>query len=131
MPSASKAQWELIAALLTGGKDLETALLTHQPDSLLESLIADETANLLCPAELTVFQDVLAGHRVLRLTRLLPHMLKPPLGIPIVTSNYDRLVELAAEAAGLGVDALFVGHRFGRFLTKVDIVFAVELQKRK
>ena len=40
-------------------------------------------------------------------------MLKPNTGIPVITTNYDRLIEIASEAAGLGVDTMFVGHHIG------------------
>jgi hypothetical protein len=56
---------------------------------------------------------VFAKTRTLRFTRLLKHLLKPAAGIPVVTTNYDRLIEIAAEEAGLGVDTLFVGQFAG------------------
>jgi hypothetical protein len=43
----------------------------------------------------------------------LKHLLKPASGIPIITTNYDRLIEFAAEQAGLGVDTMFVGNYCG------------------
>ena len=57
---------------------------------------------------------VISGERVLRFSRLLPHMLKPNAGIPVVTTNYDRLIEVAAETVGFGVDTLFVGQHVGQ-----------------
>jgi hypothetical protein len=112
--AASRATWDQISYSLTSGTDLESTLLAHPPDQHLESLIVDATAGLICPAEAEVFEQVLAGGRALRFSRLLRHLLKTPSGIPIITTNYDRLIELAAEVNGLGVDTLFVGHRAGR-----------------
>lgn len=114
VPPTSVSQWDKIAASLSSGIDLESALLTHQPDADLEALIVEETGNLIVTAEQRVFQEVVGGARTLRFSLLLQHMLKPDTGIPIITTNYDRLIELAAEAAGLGVDNLFVGRHFGR-----------------
>lgn len=114
VPSTSASQWDKIATSLSSGIDLETTLLTHQPDTDLETLIVEETGSLIAAAEQRVFQEVIGGARTLRLSRLLRHMLKPEGGIPIITTNYDRLIELAAEAAGLGVDNLFVGRHLGR-----------------
>lgn len=114
VPPTSVSQWDKIAVSLSSGVDLETTLLTHQPDAVLEALIAQETGHLLSPAEHRVFQDVIAGTKTLRFSRLLRHMLKPDSGIPVITTNYDRLIELSAEVEGLGVDNLFVGHHFGK-----------------
>jgi len=110
----SKDTWGQIATELASGDDLETTLLQHPPDPALESLIVELTAALLLPAETAIIEEVVSGKRTLRFSRLLAHMLKPNTGIPVVTTNYDRLVEVAAEAAGLAVDTLFVGHHLAR-----------------
>ena len=112
---ASGAAWEIIEADLRGGVDLETALLKTQPDEALESVIVDITANFISEAERGVIQDIVTGNRTLRFSRLLSHLIKPNTGIPVITTNYDRLIEVASEAAGLGVDTLFVGQHIGRF----------------
>ncbi len=118
LPDPSKPVWAEIAAELEKGTDLETTLLQHPPDSALESTIVELTAALIEDAERVVIEEVVAGRRTLRFSRLLQHMLKPNTGIPIVTTNYDRLIEVAAEAVGLGVDTLFVGHSIGRLNPK-------------
>ena len=51
----------------------------------------------------------MAGKRTLRFTRLLAHLIKPQNGLPVVTTNYDRLIEIAVEEAGLGADTMFIG----------------------
>jgi hypothetical protein len=58
--------------------------------------------------------EVFTKARTLRFARLLKHVLKPTTGVPVVTTNYDRLLEIAAEEAGLGVDTLFVGQSLYR-----------------
>jgi hypothetical protein len=40
-------------------------------------------------------------------------MLKPNTGVPVITTNYDRLLEIGAECAGLGADTMFVGRNVG------------------
>ena len=55
------------------------------------------------------------GHRSLRLTDFLSKVLKPTAGLPILTPNYDRLIELACEMAGYHVDTTAVGHYAGAF----------------
>lgn len=113
-----RASWGKVEADLSAGKDLETALLDNLANAALEAVIVELTASFILETETKIVQQVIAGERVLRFTRLLGHMLKPNTGIPIITTNYDRLIEIAAEAAGLGVDTLFVGQLVGRFNPK-------------
>lgn len=108
-----EAAWSEIAALI-GTIGLEPALLRAPPGPELEAVIVDSTARLIAAAETRTIADVFAGTRQLRLTRLMPHLMKPDAGIQIVTTNYDRLVEIAAEEAGLGVDCMFTGGFAGR-----------------
>ncbi len=109
----SLKMWDSVKAELGAGVDLETALLNNPPDEDLESVIVTLTAQLLLEEETKIIQEVIQGKRELHLSRLFKHMRKPNTGIPIITTNYDRLVEVAAESVGLGVDTLFVGHYLG------------------
>lgn len=104
--------WAEIAPLIQA-KGLEAALLEKPPSAGLEAAIATATAELIAGREREVITEVFAGTRILRLTRLIGHLLKPSTGVPIVTTNYDRLVEIAAEEAGLGVDTMFIGRFAG------------------
>lgn len=105
--------WVEIAPLIQA-QGLEAALLKRAPSADLEAAIATATAGLIAERERTVVADVFAGTRTLRLTQLIAHLLKPSSGVPIITTNYDRLVEIAAEEAGLGVDTMFVGRFAGK-----------------
>lgn len=104
--------WATIAPLIVS-KGLEAALLEKPPTPGLESAIAAATASLIGDRERSVVTEVFAGKRKLRLTRLIGHVLKPSTGLPIVTTNYDRLVEIAVEEAGIGVDTMFSGRFAG------------------
>lgn len=104
--------WTAIAPQIKD-KGLEAALLVTPPTPGLESAIAAATAVLVSERERKVVTEVFAGTRRLRLTKLIGHLLKPSNGLPIVTTNYDRLVEIAVEEAGFGVDTMFVGHFAG------------------
>lgn len=106
------ALWAEIKMLIHA-KGLEAALLEKTPSAALETSIAAATAKLICERERSVVTEVFAGTRILRLTRLIAHLLKPSTGVPIITTNYDRLVEIAAEEAGLGVDTMFIGRFAG------------------
>lgn len=106
------AMWAKLAPLIKD-KGLEAALLVMPPTPGLESAIASATAVLVSERERKVVTEVFAGTRKLRLTKLIRHFLKPSNGLPIITTNYDRLVEIAVEEAGFGVDTMFVGHFAG------------------
>lgn len=113
LEGASKAAWSPIADELASGTDLETTLLKHAPDTALEALIVEATAELILAAEAEVLKLAIEGTMRLRFSRLIPHMLKTRTGIPVITTNYDRLIELAVELEGLRLDTLFVGSHVG------------------
>ena len=111
---ADVAIWADIEPVIQA-KGLEAALLEKAPSIGLEAAIAASTAELIVEQERSVIAEVFAGSRTLRLTRLIGHLLKPSSGVPIITTNYDRLVEIAVEEAGLGVDTMFIGSFVGTF----------------
>lgn len=100
-------------------KGLEAALFEKPPTSTLEAAIVARTAELILAREREVVTKVFTRKRTLPFTKLLRHLLKPDTGVPVVTTNYDRLIEIAAEEAGLGVDTLFVG-QFAGALNEVE-----------
>lgn len=106
--------WKKISKALSSGIDLETALLSHAPTDQVEAAIVALTADLILADEAKVLGEVLNNGRHLRFTKLLKHMLKPNSGIPIITTNYDRLIEVAVECEGLGIDSLFTGHHIAK-----------------
>lgn len=116
LSASDLALWKEIKVRLakTG---LEEALISKAPTVSLEAKISAATGKLIANREREVVSDVFNGKRKLRLTRLLAHLLKPSTGLPIVTTNYDRLVEIAVEEAGIGVDTMFVG-RFAASLNE-------------
>lgn len=106
--AADAAIWDRIESEIVC-KGLEVALLNNPPTPSLESYISELTASLISEKEKLVISEIFSGTRKLRLSRLLSYVIKSPSGIPIITTNYDRLVEIAAEEAGLGVDTMFAG----------------------
>lgn len=110
-----KAEWGRVAALIAAGEGLEAALLEHPPSELLETWISRETCRLLVPKERDVISAVVKGEKTLRMTLLLNRILKPAAGLVILTPNYDRLIEVACEAAGYHVDTTVVGQYAGTF----------------
>lgn len=105
-------RWNQISPLLpTMG--LEAALLKAPPTPGLEAAIVARTAELIAMRERDIVAEVFLRTRTLRFTRLVRQLLKPQAGLPVITTNYDRLIEVAVEEAGLGVDTLFVGQFAG------------------
>lgn len=112
LDAADLAVWKEIVPLIKA-KGLEGALHDKAPTPALESTVSTVTGAMLAERERLIITEVFNGERRLRLTRLLDHMLKPSSGLPIVTTNYDRLVEVAVEEAGIGADTMFVGRFAG------------------
>jgi hypothetical protein len=107
--------WGDIAGALAKNEGLEAALLRYPPSPSLESWITRQTCELLIPEERRVISEVVKGNRTLRLTSFLSRILKPTNGLPILTPNYDRLIEAACEKAGFHVDTTAIGDYVGAF----------------
>lgn len=88
---------------------LEDGLSQTPPSPGLEETIRAEVGRIVSAEEARVIAEVFEGKRVLQFTRLLKHLLRPANGIQVVTTNYDRLLEVASEEAGLAVDVMFNG----------------------
>lgn len=107
--------WEQISRILDSD-GLEAALLRYPPSEALEAAIVDATTKCILPKEKKIIADAISGAKTLRFTMLLSHLFRPSgaqTGIPIVTTNYDRLIELGAELSCFGVDTLFIGNYAG------------------
>jgi len=107
-----KSLWQEIAPLLEE-EGLESALLKKPPTATLEDAIVSMTGAWIAKKEQEVIVEVFTGKRELRLTKLIRQLLKPSSGLQIITTNYDRLVEVAVEETGLGADTMFTGRYFG------------------
>ncbi len=94
---------------------LEEALLKTPPSPSLLSTIEDITYKQIFEHEKTIIEEMIQKGRRLKLQSLLPYIVVPSQGLPIITTNYDRLIELAVEANGLMVDTMFCGHSFAKF----------------
>jgi hypothetical protein len=101
------AEWtKIVEAIRVNG--LEAALLRLKVDDATADFVRTETASLLLERETIAVQETMKGSRKLKLSSLLAHL--PQDGrLQIITTNYDRLVELAAEMAGFKVDTKAYG----------------------
>ncbi|MHC4159694.1 MAG: SIR2 family protein [Planctomycetota bacterium] len=127
-------QWEPIAAKIAEGNTLEEALKDISLDNPVIEHVVDITAMFIESREREVIRKVYSGEMRLPFTSLLPHLSFNNDRVNIVTSNYDRLIELAAEIAGCGVDTLFPGQYYGKFdpeLSKESLWTGRQAQKGK
>ncbi len=112
--AGAQTAWDRISVELTNGAGLETALGSDVlPESLVE-ILTSEIATLVRHAELAAIGQIMDADAVPALGRLLDHTLKVSDITDVVTTNYDRLVEVHAARAGVSVDTMFYGHTLGR-----------------
>lgn len=94
-----KLEWQRFIDALGRNVDLETALQAIRPTDRQTAYIAEATRAFLLPADEAVFLDLLANRRALPLTRLYRHLFSSVhTSIDVVTPNYDRIAEYAADA---------------------------------
>lgn len=105
-----RAEWAALLNKLNAGLDLESALQAVRPTSRQTTLIASETRRFLLPFDEHVVQTVLADRRALPLSRLYGHLFDSThTNVHVVTPNYDRIAEYAADIADLSTFTGF-GH---------------------
>lgn len=105
--------WDDVVKALDAGDHLEAAMGRTNLKSTTVDAIVDETARLILDKELEVFSKVISGAKTLPFTTFVKHLFKGGRRFHLITPNYDRLVELATEVAGIGVDTRFVGSLLG------------------
>jgi len=105
--------WDQIVAALDAGDHLEGAMgKVSLQTSTVEAIVA-ATADLISTAEKEAIRRVLAGGNELPFTTFAKHLFKSCRQFHLITPNYDRLIEFATEAAGIGVDSRFFGYLHG------------------
>jgi len=83
---------------LDSKKDLESALQTIQPSDELSDGIAAQTWSLINEKDTKAFEEILGNTELLPLTELYRHLFNSTKRtISVVTTNYDRLAEYAAD----------------------------------
>lgn len=100
LSGSDKGLWsQFIEELAT--KDLESALQAIKLSEKLSDHVVEQTWNLISTADAHVFEAVLGDANHLPLTRLYRHLFNSTnRTISVVTTNYDRLAEYAADRAG-------------------------------
>lgn len=112
--SQCQAEWKLISIELAADVGLETALGSGHVSESLVDLITDLTANCIQQSEQVAIASILGASRVSSFGRLFEHILKATPVANVITTNYDRLIEVHAAKAGVRVDSMYYGHTVGR-----------------
>ncbi len=115
LPPESMASWRLVAEALDAGKGLEETLLTVSVQDDLALVVTEAIADCVLAAEQHAIADILTSASISAFGRLLLFALQATPALDVVTTNYDRLVEVHAARAGVRVDSSFYGHTVGRF----------------
>lgn len=102
----------LTQSISQGG--LEAALQGPELTGPLLNFIRAEVCRSILEAETSVIRKVLHGQQSLMFSELLPK-LPQHVRVPVITTNYDRLIELAAEMAGFQVDTKTQGFYHAQF----------------
>jgi len=118
IPKAQMKYWDGIADALSNGVGLEQTLAGRDLPNEIDEILSLETAQFIKKSEESVFNEVLNGQRTLRFSSLVQAFPPSLRGIPVVTTNYDRLIELSCEVVGLHADSMFIGNSIGRFHPK-------------
>lgn len=107
--------WGRISSHLSAGIGLEEALHLDKPTERVEEGIREITANYIRNAETDTIEAVITGKRSFRLSSYLSKFNIRNLGLTIITTNYDRLIEYCCELDGIRIDTLFVGKYISKF----------------
>lgn len=111
--STEMDEWKRIMAVLETGQGLEVALHAVLTSENVGNAIVELTAGLIAEEEARVIRSALSKQVILPFSHLLPHITPSTAGeVHVITSNYDRLIEVSAETIGYGVDTMFLGNYF-------------------
>ena len=108
--------------------DLESALTSVNVTPEVLEHIVHTTWKFLNAADFRIFEQLLIDRRFLPLTQLFQHLLRSTATeLQVVTPNYDRLAEYAAEAAGF---CSYTGFSFSIFGTRAVDVPRIQVGRR-
>lgn len=113
LASALDPAWDDVVEALNAGDHLEAAMGKTNLKATTVDAIVEATAQLILEKEMEVFLAVISGAKTLPFTTFVKHLFKGGRKFHLITPNYDRLIELATETAGIGVDTRFAGNLFG------------------
>lgn len=107
--------WDNIKTELEKSSGLEETLLQYPPDEELSELIIKVTNDYLLSKEKEVLERVIIGNEKLKFEDYIVRLPITDSGLPLITTNYDRLLEFACERVNLYIDSSFLGRFFGNY----------------
>ncbi|MGO9027820.1 MAG: SIR2 family protein [Acidimicrobiales bacterium] len=114
LAGASNSDWDQVESQLAAGEGLEAALDAIPHGSMLIPIIVEESAALMIAAETKAIQDALRAGKPMPFEALVPHLLHATDSAEVITTNYDRLIEIAVEMAGYRVECAFPSAYYSR-----------------
>lgn len=109
-----RTAWQEISKKLSEGIDLESSLSNGTaPEALVESITSLVT-ECVETSEASAISTIINSAELTPFGRLFQHILLTTDSIDVITTNYDRLIEVHAAHAGVSVDSMFFGHTIGR-----------------
>jgi hypothetical protein len=114
LPAECQEEWKRISSELQDDAGLESALGSETLPELLVDLVAELVAECIQAFEQVAMAEILGSESVSSFGRLFDHILKTAPVADVITTNYDRLVEVHAARAGVRVDSMYYGHTVGR-----------------
>lgn len=107
-------EWDRVSAGLAAGEGLESALGEQPlPESLADVLTIAITASVEL-AEGAAIAKILQADQPSAFGRIFEHILRSATHADVITTNYDRLIEVHAARAGVRLDSMYYGHTVGR-----------------
>jgi len=108
--------WEAFKAELLACNDLELALQKVQLSPNMLSQVVKETRNAILSDDLQVLERLVSRQADLALSHLFRHLFQSTNpSISVVTTNYDRLAEYAADLAKFAWNTGFIGGHLRSF----------------
>lgn len=99
--SEDQSAWEKFLVSLLDF-DLEKTLTECRLSDSITQYIVENTWDFLAPHDIRVFEDMLRNRDIFPLSKLYRHLFQSTRSdIHVVTPNYDRIAEYAADAGGL------------------------------
>jgi len=109
-----KSEWHRISAALEAGASLEEGIGEGILPKDLAAALTSEIANYVRTSEATAISSILDADRTSAFGRLFAHILRTTKVADVITTNYDRLIEVHAARADVRVDTMYYGHTIGR-----------------
>lgn len=107
--------WSVVAGRLAQGAGLEAALDGLASDDPIMPLIVSRTADIVLTAERKAVSQMLASSDPCAIGKLMAYITKSNQTANVITTNYDRLIEVACALADISVDTGFSGNTLGYY----------------